>query len=115
MFRLLRSSKVTFNIHIDVAKGYAGNIRMFEATGCGSLLLTEDAPNIRELFEPGREIVTYGSDAEAAEKIDHYVSKDREREAIAKAGQERTLARHTTGIRAEEFLSIVRAFGRRRP
>jgi spore maturation protein CgeB len=61
MYQVLRRSKITINIHLDAAAGLAGNMRMFEATGMGALLVTEDAPNIRELYEPGTEVITYQS------------------------------------------------------
>jgi spore maturation protein CgeB len=38
-------------------------MRLYEATGAGALLLTDDGTNLPELFEPGREVVVY-SDAE---------------------------------------------------
>jgi spore maturation protein CgeB len=41
MFDVLHRSRITLNHHIDVAESYAGNVRLFEATGCGSLLVTD--------------------------------------------------------------------------
>ena len=52
--RCSRARGSSLNRHIDVAEGYANNMRLFEATGVGALLLTEAAPNLADLFEPGR-------------------------------------------------------------
>ena len=108
IFRLLRRSKLTFNVHVDAAQGRAGNIRMFEATGAGTLLLTEAASNLSRLFEPDREVVAYSSKDDAAEKINYLLEHDAERERIAVAGQQRTLREHSAARRAQEFIAIVR-------
>lgn len=108
MFRLLRRSKMTFNVHVDAAQGQAGNIRIFEATGAGTLLLTEAAPNLSQMFEPNREVVTYSSKEDAVDKIKYLLEHDSEREMIAAAGQQRTLREHNAAKRAEEFLDIVK-------
>jgi spore maturation protein CgeB len=107
MFSLLKRSKMTFNIHVDAARGMAGNIRMFEATGMGTLLVTEAAPNLAELFEPDREVVTYTSKDEAVEKILYLLEHEAERHKIAFAGQQRTTKQHTAAKRAEEFLDLI--------
>ena len=40
-------------------------MRLYEATGMGSLLLTDRKDNLRQLFEEDHEIVTYESKEEA--------------------------------------------------
>jgi spore maturation protein CgeB len=106
MYTVLARSEMTVNIHVDAAGGLAGNIRMFEATGMGALLITEAAPNIQELYQPGIEIVTYENTHDLVEKIEHYISHPEERAKIAKAGQEKTLAVHSTVHRSQQLLNI---------
>ena len=107
MYRILRSSKITLNHHGDVLP-YANNMRLYEATGAGALLVTDWKENLGEMFEPGREIVAYRTPEECAELIDYYLQHDGEREAIARAGQERTLKEHTYYHRAEELVELIR-------
>lgn len=95
MFRVLGRSKITINQHIDIAKNYANNMRLFEATGMGSLLITDWKDNIAELFEPGKEVVCYKSTDECLELIKYYSTHEEERAAIAAAGQRRTLQSHS--------------------
>jgi spore maturation protein CgeB len=95
MYRTLAASRITLNIHIDVAGNCAGNMRMFEATGVGACLLTEQSENINELFQPGKEILTYRSNEELLEIIHDMFNRKEEIEQIAKAGQNRTLQHHT--------------------
>jgi spore maturation protein CgeB len=95
MYRVLARSRIVVNRHGPVAAGYANNMRLFEATGAGAMLVTEAAPNLADYFEPGHEVVTYDGPADLMEKLRHYLEHDRERIAIATAGQQRTLRDHT--------------------
>jgi hypothetical protein len=106
MLRLLARSKVAVNAHGFNAAGLAGNSRMFEATAMGALLVTENSRNLAELFEPDREVITYRSILEAVERVKYYLCRPEEREAIARAGQERTLRDHNTRKRAEQALQL---------
>lgn len=108
MFRLLKRAKVVFNRHTDALEGqFFGNIRIFEATGVGSCLLTDFSSSGESLFEPDHEIVTYASIDECIEKVRYLLDHESEREAIAKAGQERTLKSHTTHHRCEQIHEII--------
>lgn len=107
MFRALARSKITVNHHIDVAENNANNMRLFEATGCGALLITDHKDNLCELFEIGKEIVSYRSEEECIALVKYYQSNPGEAEKIAKAGQERTLRDHSYAKRMQhtaEFL-----------
>jgi spore maturation protein CgeB len=108
MFKALSRAKIGFNIHIDAAGSDAGNMRLFETTGVGACLVTDWKENLKELFEPGKEVVTYRSAAECIEKIKWLLDNPLERENIARAGQNRTLHDHTYERRAAELDEIVR-------
>lgn len=95
MYRILHRSKITFNSHIDVAGDWCGNMRMYEATGVGTLLLTDKKSNLSELFEPDKEVIPYNSIDDAVEKLKYYLIHEEERKQIAKAGQNRTLTDYT--------------------
>jgi spore maturation protein CgeB len=108
MYRALAQSKVTINRHIvDVQGEYANNMRLYEATGCGALLITDAKKNLGELFDVGREVVEFHNVEELCELIDYYKSHEEEREAIARAGQARTLKEHTYFHRMEELTGIL--------
>jgi hypothetical protein len=107
MLQILRESKITLNHHGDVPP-YANNMRLYEATGMGTLLITDWKENLTEMFEPGKEVIAYHTSEECAELIRYYLEHHKEREAIAKAGQQRTLREHTYYRRAQELADIVR-------
>jgi len=108
MFNVLFKSRITLNCHVDVAEAYAGNVRLFEAAGSGALLVTDWKKNLHEMFEPGKETVAYRTPDECLEIIEHYLEHDDEREAIARAGQQRTLRDHTYYDRMQELVGLVR-------
>jgi len=107
MFYLLGASKITINRHIDVAEHNANNMRLFEATGCGALLITDYKDNLNELFEIGTEVVAYHSPEECIKLVLYYLSHPEEAELIAQAGQARTLRDHVYGKRMEQTAKIL--------
>ena len=108
MFQILRDSKITFNRHAELADlHFANNMRLYEATGVGSLLLTDHKKNLAEIFIPGKEILAYRDKNECLELAQYYLEHENEREAIARAGQQRTLRDHTYAQRMQELVEIV--------
>jgi spore maturation protein CgeB len=107
MLSALAASKMTLNVHISGAGDQAANIRLFEATGVGTCLVTDWKSNLSKLYEPDREVVTFRSVAEAAEKIRYLLDHDQERQALAKRGQDRTLAQHLYRDRVKEVGATI--------
>lgn len=111
MLSLLSQAEITLNIHGTVPDRNVGNMRLFEATGVGSCLLTDDGVNLAELFEPGRECLAYRSADEAIALRADLARRPAWRQAIAAAGQARTLADHTVDRRAAEIDRHLRRHG----
>ena len=107
MYRLLADSEIVFNIHGEIAGEYAGNVRLFEATGMGSCLVTDDKRNMKDLFEPDKEVIVYKNIDECMERIKWLMNNTLECEAIARAGQKRTLKDHTVRLRCEELINLI--------
>ncbi len=107
MFRILSASKITINRHIDVAENNANNMRLFEATGCGALLITDYKDNLSDLFEIGKEVVAYRSPEECVALVRYYLAHPDRAAAIAKAGQEKTLREHSYGLRMQHTAEIL--------
>ncbi len=107
-FDVLARSKICFNCHIDVAGNSAGNMRLFEATGVGSCLLTDWKSNLSDFFESDREVVVYRSVEECIEKAGYLLEHEAERSQIARAGQKRTLRDHTYAQRVARLDEIIR-------
>jgi spore maturation protein CgeB len=107
MFQQLQRTRVSLNTHIDLSATHASNMRLYEATGAGSCLLTDWKSNIGELFEEGVEVVTYKSAAECVEKVNYLLAHEEARQAIGAAGQRRTLRDHSFANRAVQLDQII--------
>jgi spore maturation protein CgeB len=81
--------------------------RTFEVPGAGGFLLTGDARGLDRYYRPGREVVIYSDLDDLAAKIRYFLSHSAERDAIARAGYERTLAEHTYEQRLQQVLDFT--------
>jgi spore maturation protein CgeB len=109
MYRLLGRAKIVINNHGEVAGNYAGNMRMFEATGAGSCLLTDMKSNLGSLFDVNCEIVAYSGMDDCLRKIRWLLENENERQKIALAGQKKTLQSHTVSSRCDEMIGIIKS------
>lgn len=107
MFNLFSRSKIVLNYHIGVAGDYAGNMRMFEVTGVGSCLLTDNKKNMNELFDPGSEVVVYDNADDCISKVIWLLGHEDERKKIALSGQQKTLKYHTVENRCKSIVDII--------
>lgn len=92
-YRMLANSKISLNIHIDLAKNFAGNMRMFETTGVGTCLVTDKKTNVGSLFETGKEILTFSSKDELCGILSD-IQTDTKIDKVATAGQLKTLGEY---------------------
>jgi hypothetical protein len=107
MYEVLARSQMTVNTHGRIAGDYANNLRLFEATGMGALLLTDGRRNIGELFDVGSEVVTYRDAEDCARLVRYYIDHPAEAASIAAAGQRRTLRDHTWANRMSRLVDMV--------
>ncbi len=107
MYDVLARAKLAVNRHGDVTGNHAVNMRLYEATGVGALLVTDAKADLADVFEPGEEVVTYASEGELVEKVRYYLENETERVKIAHAGQQRTLREHTYARRMQELVDVL--------
>lgn len=110
MFQMLQNSKIVLNKHSMPAQGTVDNIRLFQATGVGTCLLTDTGSNMSELFEADREIVTYSTLDECIEKANYLQEHEEVRRQIAEAGQKRTLKNHNSALRHQQINDLLTTF-----
>ena len=106
-YKISARSKIALNSHIDCFENYAGNMRLYEVTGMGACLLTDWKINLPDIFEPDVEVVTYRNVEECIEKVEYLLQNEAERQAIAAAGQKRTLRDHTYRQRVGELHQTI--------
>jgi hypothetical protein len=105
-------------ISLDLTKSSANDTcqikaRPFEVTGCGSLLLTKENPQLEEYFVPGEEIVTYSDAADAAKKIRELLADKTRLAEIARKGHDRTLENHTYQTRLSDIFKACDSMGKK--
>lgn len=107
MFQVLYDSKISLNKHIDLVGKNGGNMRLFEAAGMGSCLLTDYKANLSDIFDIDTELVTYKTTAEAIDKIKYLLNNESERRVIALAGQKKVLEKYSITKQIQLAISFI--------
>ncbi len=97
-------------INLDINRLYQRDIvtmRVFDVMACGGFVLADSDGDIHELFRVGEEVVAYGSSAQLRDRVDYFLSNERERRQIAAAGYQRVLADHTMDCRIRNILEDI--------
>jgi hypothetical protein len=94
MFDTLQRYICAVNVHAGMAQGHAANMRLFEAAALGVCLISEDHPNLGDLFEPEREILTYRTGRELIQRIRFCVDHPEAACAIGERARQRALSGH---------------------
>ena len=86
------------------------NMRIFEVMGMKRPLVTNteaDYNGLSDLFEDGKHLIVYDSEAQLIEKVGYYLEHSDEREAIAEAGYAEVMEKHTYAHRVATLLETV--------
>ena len=84
------------------------HLREFEAPMCGAFYCTGYSEELAEMFEPGKEVLTYHDEGELLDKIKYYLEHEEEGEKIRIAGHQRALKDHTYQRRFEYLFEQLR-------
>ena len=107
MFALLGNSRLVINRHAGFAKGLSANLRMYEATGMGAGLLTEENASLYSIFPHG-EVFTYDKISDVKEVVALARDNDPKLRNAAEKSNKTTMSRHTVAHRAKEVLQVLR-------
>jgi spore maturation protein CgeB len=101
------SSLFTLNLTRNemVEAGYSPSVRLFEAAGCGSAIISDEWPGLETFFVPGEEILFARESGDVVSYLAGINAGDARR--IGLRAQERVLAEHTSERRAIEFESAL--------
>ena len=108
MFKIMSSYNISLNGHINITGQTACNMRLFESTGVGCCLLTDNMSDISKFFEPDHEILVYNSKEEALEKSKYLLDNPKEAKRIGQNGQQRTLSQHITEKQVAKLSVILK-------
>src|SRR5439155_24060464 len=82
-------------------------LRDFEVPMSGGFYMIENLEELKEFFEPDKEIVFYHNAEDLADKIRYYLSHDSQRHRIRQAGHKRALRDHTWHKRFESAFATM--------
>jgi spore maturation protein CgeB len=101
------SSLFTLNLTRQpmVEAGYSPSVRLFEAAGCGSTIISDEWPGLETFFCPNEEIILARECADVVARISSMT--EAEVRSIGRRAQERVLAEHSAQRRALEFEEAV--------
>ena len=100
------AAKINLNTLLP-AEIYGLNARTFEIAGIGGFQMLHWRAGLSNLFDEGKELVTFNNFEELREKIDFYIHNNGLRDEIAKAGQKRAYSDHTYKIRLACLIETV--------
>lgn len=102
LFKEIQKYTAVFNMHIAQVNE-AANMRLYEVTGAGGCLLTDEKYNLSEIFLLDHEVVSYKSREECLEKAKWLIENPEKASMIGRAAQMRVAKDHTFFNRAENF------------
>lgn len=100
---IYNQSRIVFNVS---SRGEL-NMRVFEALGSGSFLLTDKIEDSQDVLKSGVHYGSYGNMDEMIQKAHYYLDHDEERERIAWAGHKSALESHTYAHRVAAVLEKI--------
>lgn len=106
LIEAIGKSKIVLNAAVDMAGEERGNIRCFEALGCGALLLSDNG-TYPEGMEPDRTLVAYKDSTDAVKKASLLISDDFLRNNIASAGHKMISELYSKSRQMEAFLGLI--------
>lgn len=106
LYRALANAKIVLNGAIDMAGQDRGNMRCFEAMGCGCLLLSDEG-NYPAGMIAGVNLVTYSTPVAAVGMIRQLLRNDEPRSRIAKAGTQMVARDYSKARQWDRFVSLT--------
>jgi glycosyltransferase involved in cell wall biosynthesis len=106
LYEVLSKSKIVLNGAVDMAGEDRGNMRCFEAMGCGCLLLS-DTGRYPEGMVDGDTLVTYRNTEDAVARIQGLLACSPQLESIAAAGHSMVNDRYSKTKQWAKFCSLV--------
>jgi spore maturation protein CgeB len=106
MYQVIGQSFSTLNFHGDEVDK-ACNMRLFEATGLGTCLITDDKPGLEKFFKVDEEVVVFKNEKDLVDKVRYLQENESVAKRIGEAGQKRVIAQHLWSNRVLELLDII--------
>lgn len=99
--------RAKINLNISLRSIHTGiPLRAFEILGSGGFLLSNYQADFADCYVDGEDYVSFGSKEDMLNKIEYYLTHEKERQEIAANGLRRTIENHTYEHRLKEMLTL---------
>jgi len=108
LLEAVRQSAISLHLHTWTVH----HPRLYDTAAAGGFLLVgrvDEHHPLEEVFEPGRELDTFGSVTELKRKIRYYLDHPEQRMEMARRAAERTLRDHTMARRMSQLLEVLKS------
>jgi len=102
-----RTTAVNVNI-TSLQMATSVNQRVFDCPAAGGFLLTDNQQDLYELFDVGKEVITYDSFEELADKTAYYLEHPELRQEVVTRAQERIAQEHTYAQRLAQLEAFLK-------
>lgn len=82
-------------------------LRIFDVLGCGGFLLTNYQTELTDYFTPGRDLDCYTGEDDLLEKVEYYLTHEKDRKEIAQNGFETVQKYHNYPERLLQMISLA--------
>jgi len=99
-------SKINLNI---TAKSIRTGLplRIYDVLACGGFLITNYQNELTDYFEPDADLVYYTSEEDLIEKVDYYLTHEKDRQEIAHNGLQKIIQYHNYPERLLQMISLA--------
>ena len=104
---VFKLSKINLNITLRSIQ-HAIPLRVYDILGSGGFLMSNFQHDLAYHFVPGEDFVYYESRKDLLDKIDYYLSNEKERVEIAKNAHRKIQEQHTFDVRVGEIIDIIK-------
>jgi hypothetical protein len=106
LYTMISQAKIVLNGAVDMAGRDRGNMRCFEAMGCGSLLLSDEG-NYPASMVAGDNLVTYSAPNIALDLISQLLKSEDQRSGISVAGNAMISEKYSKALQWERFVNLT--------
>jgi hypothetical protein len=106
LYTAISKAKIVINGAVDMAGHDRGNMRCWEAMGCGAMLLTDEGSYPDGMVD-GQTITTYSDGNDAAQKITYFLNNTYKIKEIAQKGHQLVRQTYSKDVQLQRFEQIV--------
>jgi hypothetical protein len=106
LYTMISQAKIVLNGAVDMAGRDRGNMRCFEAMGCGSLLLSDEG-NYPASMVAGDNLVTYSTPNIALDLISQLLKSEDQRSGISVAGNAMISEKYSKALQWKRFVNLT--------